>query len=65
MEKTARRNFMEIYESWGIFRKMLKHDLALDRTSDRWCMALSGWRICSLGHPDGWWPYPLEFADRL
>ena len=41
----ARRNIMEIYEGWGIFRKMLKHDLDLDRTSGR--------RICPLGHPDG------------
>ena len=48
---------MEIYEGWGIFRKILKCDLALDRTSGR--------RICPLGHPDGWWPYPLEFSDRL
>ena len=35
MEKTARRNIIEIYEGWGIFRKILKHDLALDRTSGR------------------------------
>ena len=57
MEKTTRRNIMEIYEGWGIFRKMLKRDLALDRTS--------GQQICPLGHPDGWWSYPLEFPDRL
>ena len=56
---------MEIYEGWGIFRKMLKHDLALDRTSGRWRMTLSGRRIYSLGHPDGWWSYPLEFPNRL
>ena len=48
---------MEIYEGWGIFRKILKRDLALDR--------IPGWQICPLGHPDGWWPYPLEFVDRL
>ena len=65
MEKTTRRNIMEIYEGWRISRKILKRDLALDRTSGRWRMALSGRRICSLGHPDGWWPYPLEFLDRL
>ena len=57
MEKTGRRNMMEIYEGWGIFRKMLKRDLALDRTSGR--------RIYPLGHPYGWLPYPLEFPDRL
>ena len=33
MEKTARRNITAIYEDWRIFRKILKHDLALDRTS--------------------------------
>ena len=42
MDKTDRGNIMEIYEGWGIFRKMLKHDLALDRTSGRWRMALPG-----------------------
>ena len=26
---------MEIYEGWGIFRKMLKRDLALDEMSSR------------------------------
>jgi len=31
----------EIYE---IFRKIIKHDLALDRTPGRRCMALSGQR---------------------
>ena len=30
MEKTAQRNIMAIYEDWRIFRKILKHDLALD-----------------------------------
>ena len=44
MEKTARRNIMVIYEDWRIFRKILKHDLALDRMSGRHCMALSGRR---------------------
>ena len=39
MEKTARRNIMEIYE---IFRKIIKHDLALDRTPGWQCMALYG-----------------------
>ena len=32
MEKTARRNIMTIYEYWRIFRRILKRDLALDRT---------------------------------
>ena len=41
MEKTAQRNIMEIYEGWGIFRKILKRDLALDRTPGQWRMALS------------------------
>ena len=45
MEKTARKNIMEIYEGWGIFRKILKHDLTLDRTSGRWRMVLSGQRV--------------------
>ena len=44
MEKTARRNIMAIYEDWRIFRRKLKHDLALDRKSGRRCMALFGWR---------------------
>ena len=35
MKKTARRNIMTIYEDWRIFRKTLKRDLALDRTSGR------------------------------
>ena len=35
MEKTAQRNIMAIYEDWRIFRKILKHDLALDRMSGR------------------------------
>ena len=30
MEKIAQRNIMVIYEDWRIFRKILKHDLALD-----------------------------------
>ena len=42
MEKIARRNIMAINEDWRIFRKILKHDLALDRMSGRRCMALSG-----------------------
>ena len=44
MEKTAQRNIMTIYEDWRIFRKILKSDLALDRTSGRRRMALSGRR---------------------
>ena len=32
MEKTAQKNIMMIYEDWRIFRKILKRDLALDRT---------------------------------
>ena len=44
MEKTAWRNIMAIYEDWRIFRKILKRDLALDRTFGRWCMVLSGRR---------------------
>ena len=35
MEKTAQRNIMATYEDWRIFRKILKHDLDLDRTSGR------------------------------
>ena len=31
IEKTVRRNIMAIYEDWRIFRKILKHDLVLDR----------------------------------
>ena len=42
MEKTVRRNIMAIYGDWRIFRKILKHDLALDGASSRRCMALSG-----------------------
>ena len=42
MEKTARRNIMAINEDWRIFRKILKHDLVLDRTSGRRRMVLSG-----------------------
>ena len=41
MEKTVRRNIMAIYGDWRIFRKILKRDLALDRTSGRRRMALS------------------------
>ena len=44
MEKTAQRNIMAIYEDWRIFRKILKHELALDRMSSRRRMALSGRR---------------------
>ena len=57
MEKIAQRNIMAIYEDWRILRRILKHDLALDK--------MSGRRICPLGHLDGWWTYPLEFLDRL
>ena len=42
MEKTSWRNIMAINKDWRIFRKILKCDLALDRTSGRWRMALSG-----------------------
>ena len=35
MEKIARTNIMVIYEDWRIFRRILKRDLALDRTSGR------------------------------
>ena len=41
MEKTDRRNIMAIYKDWRIFRNILKRDLALDRTSGWWRMALS------------------------
>ena len=44
MEKTVRRNIMAIYGDWRIFRKILKRDLALDRTSGRRRMVLSGRR---------------------
>ena len=44
MEKLAQKNIMDIYEDWRIFRKILKHDLALDRMSGRQHMALSGRR---------------------
>ena len=44
IEKTARRNIMAIYGDWRIFRKILKRDLALDRTTGRRRMALSGRR---------------------
>ena len=42
IEKTTQRNIMVIYEDWRIFRKILKHDLALDKMSGRRRMALSG-----------------------
>ena len=35
MEKTVRKNIMAIYGDWRILRKILKHDLALDRKSGR------------------------------
>ena len=35
MEKTAQRKIMAIYEDWRIFTKILKRDLALDRTFGR------------------------------
>ena len=44
MEKTTRRNIMAIYGDWRIFRRILKHDLALDRKSGRRRVALSGQR---------------------
>ena len=44
MEKTDWRNIMAIYGDWRIFRRILKHDLALDGASGRRCMALSGRR---------------------
>ena len=44
MEKTVRRNIMVIYGDWRIFRKILKRDLALDRTTGQRRMALSGRR---------------------
>ena len=44
MEKIARRNIMEINEDWRIFRKILKRDLALNKTSGRRHIALSGRR---------------------
>ena len=44
MEKIAQRKIMVIYEDWRIFTKILKRDLALDRTSGRRRMALSGRR---------------------
>ena len=48
MEKTAQRNIMAIYGDWRIFRKILKHDLALDRTSGQRRMALFGQRRMAL-----------------
>ena len=44
MEKTVHRNIMAINEDWRIFKRILKRDLALDRTSGRRRMALSGRR---------------------
>ena len=44
MEKIVWRNIMAIYEDWRIFRKILKRDLALDETSGRRRMSLSGRR---------------------
>ena len=44
MEKIVQRNIMAIYEDWRIFRKILKRDLALDETSGRRRMSLSGRR---------------------
>ena len=41
MEKIARGNIMAIYKDWRILRRILKRDLALDRTSGRRRMALS------------------------
>ena len=35
MEKTARRNIMVIYGDWRIFRRILKHNIALDGASGR------------------------------
>ena len=48
MEKIARRNIMAIYRDWRIFRRILKHDLALDRMSGQRRMALSGRRCGQL-----------------
>ena len=44
MEKIAQRNIMAIYEDWRIFRRILKHNLALGRKSGRRRMSLSGRR---------------------
>ena len=44
MEKIVRRNIMAIYRDWRIFRRILKHDLALDGASGQRRMALSGRR---------------------
>ena len=44
MDKIVQRNIMAIYGDWGIFRKILKRDLALDGASGRRRMVLSGWR---------------------
>ena len=44
MEKIARRNIMVIYGDWRIFRKIVKHDLALDRKSSWRRMVLSDQR---------------------
>ena len=56
MEKTAQRNIMVIYEDWRIFRKILKHDLALDRMSGggvwRYLVGDAGSSLS--GSLDGW-----------
>ena len=44
MEKIVWRNIAVIYEGWITFRRILKHDLALDKMSGQWRMALSGRR---------------------
>ena len=41
MEKTVQRNIAAIYGDRRIFRKILKRDLALERISSQWRMALS------------------------
>ena len=53
MEKTAQRNIMAIYEDWRIFRKILKRDLALDRTSGRrWIVHASCVTVMTRGSSD-------------
>ena len=44
MEKKVRRNIMAIYEDRRIFRRLVKHDLTLDRASGQRRLALSGRR---------------------
>ena len=44
IKKIAQRNIMAINEDWRIFKRILKHDLALDIKSSRRRMALSGRR---------------------